>query len=352
LPSKKDHKRSFPDKSGKYQFHYMLKDGITYLCFATADKKTAVCFSFLDDVRLKFCGSFEEDVVAKAMAYSTTFLDFKRILKEEMIKWSQVEHSDQKIAEVSAKLDTVKNTMKSNIDKLWERDSQIEDLLEKTELLETESTTLKVNTKKLASKFWWKNFKIWVIIIVVLIVLTWLIASLICGFKFQCLTQKGGKCFHEDSRVELGGRTYGLAELRQLSECVVPHVVSARGVAVETTCALRPLRLTAEHLVRTAEGFRAAGALRVGDRLFGDVAMLRECAVVAVRPEAAVQRYFGLNCPEADSLVVAEGVLVSTFGHLHQLPAMWIKYGSKLLGLQRASRIGEAVSDIYVALLH
>ena len=74
----------------------MLKDGITYLCFATADKKTAVCFSFLDEIRLKFCGTFEQDVIAKAMAYSTTFLDFKRILKEEMIKWSQVEHSDAK----------------------------------------------------------------------------------------------------------------------------------------------------------------------------------------------------------------------------------------------------------------
>ncbi len=74
----------------------MLKDGLTYLCFATADKKTAVCFSFLDEIRLKFCGSFEQDLVAKAMAYSTSFLDFKRILKEEMQRWSQVEHSDQK----------------------------------------------------------------------------------------------------------------------------------------------------------------------------------------------------------------------------------------------------------------
>jgi hypothetical protein len=58
---------------------------------------------------------------------------------------------------------------------------------------------------------------------------------------------------------------------------------------------------------------------------------------------------------------------VSTFGHLHQLPAMWIKYAetcivaslltslryaSKLLGLHRASRIGEFVSDLYVAMLH
>jgi vesicle-associated membrane protein 7 len=153
----------------------MLKDGLTYLCFATAEKKTAVCFSFLDEIRLRFLGTYETDQIAKAMAYSTSFLDFKRVLKDEMIKWSAVEFSDAKIENVSRKIDKVKDTMKvrflkvffynskflkkGNIDKLWERDSQIEDLLEKTELLETETKTFKTNTNKLASHFWWKNCK-------------------------------------------------------------------------------------------------------------------------------------------------------------------------------------------------
>ncbi len=241
--------------------------------------------------------------------------------------------------------------MKSNIDKLWERDSQIEDLLEKTELLETETKVFKTNTGKLASKFWWKNFKIWVIIIVVVIVLVWLIASLICGFRFQCLT-KAGKCFHVDSLVNVEGKSYNLEGLRSLSECLVPHVVEARGVSVATTCGTRLLRLTADHLVLTAtRGFREAGSLVAGELLYGDAAKQRMCKVVSVTAESVTQSYFGLNCPTADSLVVADGVLVSTFGHLHHLPAMWIKYASKILGLQRASRIGELVSNIYLALV-
>jgi vesicle-associated membrane protein 7 len=216
----------------------MLRDGLTYLCFATAEKKTAVCFSFLDEIRLKFLGTYDMDVIAKAMAYSTSFLDFKRVLKEEMAKWGAVEFSDAKIENVSRKIDKVKDTMKGNIDKLWERDSQIEDLLEKTELLETESQTFKTNTKKLASHFWWKNFKIWLIIIIVLLVLGWLIASLICGFQFQCLKhgsngQAGGthtSCFHVDSHISVHGRKFlSMAELQDKSECYIPHVFEAKG---------------------------------------------------------------------------------------------------------------------------
>ncbi len=174
------------------------------------------------------------DLIAKAMAYSTSFLDFKRILKDEMAKWGAVEFSDAKIENVSRKIDKVKDTMKGNIDKLWERDSQIEDLLEKTELLETETKTFKTNTNKLAAHFWWKNFKIWAIIIVVLIVLTWLIASLICGFKFECLKSGGGKCFHIDSHVTVQGRQFmSLEEVRTHSGCHVPHVFEAKGFVNE-----------------------------------------------------------------------------------------------------------------------
>jgi hypothetical protein len=300
-----------------------------------------VCFGFLDEIRLRFCGTYEEDIIAKAMAYSTSFLDFKRVLKEEMIRFGKIEHADNKIAEASSKIELVKNTMKSNIDKLWERDSQIEDLLEKTELLETESSSLKVNSKKLATKFWWKNFKIWVIIIVVLIVVAWLVSSLLCGFRYQCLK----KCFHSDSVISLKGKHYSLKELQQGQECVIPHIVESMGVTVTTSCGGAALRLTKDHLVSTMEGWRQAGALQVGDVLFGNSAKTRICKVVSVIAEQTSQQYFGLNCP--DSEVLADGILVSTFGHLHVLPALWMKYASAVVGIEKASAWGDRIADVF-----
>lgn len=324
----------------------MLKDGITYLCFAVSEKKTAICFSFLDEIRLKFCGTYDHDLIAKAMAYSTSFLDFKRVLKEEMSRFGRIEHADNKIAEVSEKIELVKDTMKSNISKLWERDSQIEDLLEKTELLETESQTLKVNTKKLASKFWWKNFKIWVIIIVVVIVLTWLIFSLICGFRFQCITGSGGthnSCLHESSSILYNGHRYNLSQLQKEPSCVIPHIVRTDGVSILTSCSGDPLRLTPEHLVSSAGRWVAAAMLRKGDALVGEGGA--SCHVLSVSHEND-QLYFGLNCLHS-SIVSANGVEVSTFGRYHIIPSLWIQIMSRIVGLQRASSWGDHIVNTF-----
>jgi hypothetical protein len=124
-----------------------------------------------------------------------------------------------------------------------------------------------------------------------------------------------------------------------------------KGVIVATTCSDRPLRLTANHLVWTERGFREAGALAPGERLFSDLAKTTACAVKSVVAETTTQRYFGLNCPAADSMVVAENVLVSTFEIMHTIPAYWIKYASKILGLQRASRVGDFVANLYYSLV-
>ena len=341
-----DHKRSFPDKSGRYQFHYMLKDGITYLCFATSDKKTSVCFSFLDEIRLRFRGTYEEDLIAKAMAYSTSFLDFKRILKEEMIRFGNIEFADNKTAEVSRKIDGVRNTMKNNIDKLWERDSEIEDLLEKTELLDIESSSLKVSSGKLKNKIWWKNVKVWVIIIVISIIAIWLIASLACGFKFQCLK----KCFHEKSLISIRGKEYSFLELQSSSSesgCVVPHVVQAKGVAIFTDCKTKrnPLIVTRDHLVATENGWQEAGTLSLGSVIFGSLDYSQRCRVIAVKVQVVSERYFGLNCPH--STVLANGFVTSTFARLHQIPAFWMRHMSAWVGIHRASAWGDSLANVY-----
>ena len=42
------------------------------------------------------------------------------------------------------------------------------------------------------------------------------------------------------------------------------------------------------------------------------------------------------------SEVLANGVKTSTFGRLHYLPAAWMAVAGRLLGVDRASRWGEA----------
>ncbi len=98
-------------------------------------------------------------------------------------------------------------------------------------------------------------------------------------------------------------------------------------------------------------GFREAGALVAGDELFSDLARSSLCAVKSVSTEQTAQQYYGLNCPGTNSLVLADNVLVSTFEVLHTIPALWIKYASKIFGVQYASKLGDMVASLFYGLM-
>jgi hypothetical protein len=160
-------------------------------------------------------------------------------------------------------------------------------------------------------------------------------------------------CFHDSTRITYkDGKTFSLDNLKQgrVAECRVPHIVRAtNGVRIETSCSpgsssgSNALRLTGDHLLYTLRGLRAASTIVVGDVLFGDMAESQRCQVIRVTKEDSEQLYFGLNCHE--SIILANGLKASTFGNYHSIPAAWMKYTSKLVGVERASKWGDAIAQ-------
>jgi len=154
-----------------------------------------------------------------------------------------------------------------------------------------------------------------------------------------------GTCFHKDSNVELhDGSAVTLASLgRHSPKCAVPHVhENILGVKIETACkGTKPLRLTADHLVYTQKGLVAAGTIRAGDYLYRDMAETQQCEVTGTFKEFGT--YYALNCEE--STVRTEGFKTSTFGYNHAIPSAWMRYASKVFGVQRASAIGDSVAN-------
>ncbi len=112
-----DHKRSFFDKSGRYVFHYMVRDGVTFLCFATKEHKTAVCFAFLDEICKRFKATYDQAQVDAALAYSPQFEEFARVVEQEMNRFGHMKFADNKIAEVNDKVEATKQVMKDNVQK-------------------------------------------------------------------------------------------------------------------------------------------------------------------------------------------------------------------------------------------
>jgi hypothetical protein len=178
-----------------------------------------------------------------------------------------------------------------------------------------------------------------------------------CSTSFTCTSGDcarsagGAVCFHESTLITYRGTVRTLRDFTQghdSEECHVPHIVrSSQGVRIEAHCAAsrqnKVLRLTGDHLVFTLAGLKAAASVVVGDTVFADLSETERCSVVHVASEDAhhEQTYFGLNCLE--SVVLADGIKTSTFGQYHWFPAAWMKYASKVLGVKRASSVGDSI---------
>lgn len=154
-----------------------------------------------------------------------------------------------------------------------------------------------------------------------------------------------------DTVIEYAGKEHTYDEIRAHPECAIPHVVQAHGVVVTAKCqgatsTEKTLRLTDGHLVYTQRGLQAAGELKPGqDTVYADIAETIKCHVISVEKDPEhLQRYFGLNC--INSQVLAGGLKASTFEKLHSVPAWWMQVMGRLLGIKRASAIGDRIANL------
>jgi hypothetical protein len=78
------------------------------------------------------------------------------------------------LAQTQAKVNDVFNTMRGNVEKILERDVKLSELDRRADLLEQGASQFALTTGKLERKCWWKNFKM-VIVIEILVLLIFVI---------------------------------------------------------------------------------------------------------------------------------------------------------------------------------
>ncbi len=135
---------------------------------------------------------------------------------------------------------------------------------------------------------------------------------------------------------------------------MIPHIVRSVGVYIVAVCRngeKRTLRLTSDHLVFTSKGLKPAASVTAHDTLFADLeeSASAECIVSHVERDAQAEIFFGLNC--RNSVVLADGLKTSTFGRFHTLPSIYMKWASSIFGIERASRIGDSIAELFNKLL-
>lgn len=149
----------------KYMFHSHNSEGITLMCMTVYSFSNRKAYALIFDVKDKFIHQFGAQVSA-TIAYGAQ--SFAEVIKERMRYYSS--ESSDKIAESQANLDRTREILIENVNKLLERGEKIEVMVEKTQHLSDEAVFMRKTAVKVKRHMWWKNFKMQLLMCLVLAV--------------------------------------------------------------------------------------------------------------------------------------------------------------------------------------
>ncbi|XP_061076896.1 vesicle-associated membrane protein 3-like [Conger conger] len=86
--------------------------------------------------------------------------------------------NNRKLQQTQAQVDEVVGIMRVNVDKVLERDQKLSELDDRADALQAGASQFETNAAKLKRKFWWKNMKMWgiliaVFLIIIIIIVIW-----------------------------------------------------------------------------------------------------------------------------------------------------------------------------------
>lgn len=161
----------------KYVFHYMVTDGLTYLCMSDQDFSRPAAFQFLTDIKDRFQATYGDRAkTAIAFAFNA---DFARVLQAQMDKFNT--EGDPKIVKIRQQLGEVKDVMMENIDRVLLRGEKIELLVDKTEVLEQHAFKFHRGARTLKRQMCMKNVKWIIAICLILAIIIYVILWIACG---------------------------------------------------------------------------------------------------------------------------------------------------------------------------
>lgn len=170
----------------KYTFHYIVEDGLCFLCMSDLSFERRIAFRFLEDIKGRFLSAYGEHAKT-ALAYAMK--DFAQVLNTQMDFYSNNPAADQ-LRRVRNEIDEVRGVMESNIDKILERQEKIELLVVKTDNLNQSAQNFRKRSARLKNAMWWKNIKLWIILAVVVLVVIYCIVGAFCCYDLSCFSGK------------------------------------------------------------------------------------------------------------------------------------------------------------------
>ncbi|KAK1412652.1 hypothetical protein QVD17_34073 [Tagetes erecta] len=162
-----------------HTFNYLVHDGFTYCVVAIESVGRQIPMAFLERIKDDFTKKYAGGKASTAVANSLN-KEFGPKLKEQMQYC--VDHPEEisKLSKVKAQVSEVKGVMMENIEKVLDRGEKIELLVDKTETLHSQAQGFRTQGTQLRRKMWFKNMKIKLIVLCIIIALILLIFFSAC----------------------------------------------------------------------------------------------------------------------------------------------------------------------------
>lgn len=144
----------------EYVFHYIVENGICYLCMSDEKNKHRVPFSFLQDMKQHFIAQYGREAPQTAIAFSFNE-SFSKTIQNRMDFYNsgKVDSSIDSLGAVKNQIDEVKDVMVQNIEKVLERGEKIELLVDKTDRLNQQAFRFEASSRSLRRHLYWRRIR-------------------------------------------------------------------------------------------------------------------------------------------------------------------------------------------------
>ena len=144
----------------QYMFHYMVEEGICYLCMSDELNKHRIPYAFLEDMKDRFVAEYGRQEPLQAIAFACNE-EFSKVIEERMTFYNsdEADRTIDNIGAVKSQIDEVKGVMVQNIEKVLERGEKIELLVDKTDRLNQQAFRFESSSRSLRRAMYWRKMR-------------------------------------------------------------------------------------------------------------------------------------------------------------------------------------------------
>ncbi|OQD76392.1 hypothetical protein PENDEC_c004G06047 [Penicillium decumbens] len=153
---------------------------LTYLVVASAEQGRRVPFAYLLEMKRKFLATYPPSSTDFSTLPAYGCAAFNGELRSLLQTYNTAPPADS-LATARREIDSVRDIMTENIERVLERGERIDLLVDKTDRLGGSAHDFRIRSRGLRRRMWWKNIKLMVLLGVVIIFLLYLFIGMGCG---------------------------------------------------------------------------------------------------------------------------------------------------------------------------